>query len=58
MTMKVDGEKLFNSAYEISRMFRFQLKHKHLIIILDTIKLEEDKVILLTKLLNSLEIKG
>ena len=58
MTTKVDGEKLFNAAYEISRMFRFQLKHKHLIIILDTIKLEEDKVILLTKLLNSLEIKG
>ena len=39
-------------------MFRFQLKYKRLVIILDTIKLEEDKVILLTKLLNELEIKG
>ncbi len=58
MTKKVDGEKLFTNAYNISRMFRFQLKYNHLIIILDTIKLEENKVILLTKLLNTLEIKG
>jgi hypothetical protein len=46
------------SAVNLSRMFRFQLKYKRLVIILDTIKLEEDKVILLTKLLNELEIKG
>ena len=58
MTEEVNGEKLFMSAVSLSRMFRFQLKHKRLIIILDTIKLEENKVILLTKLLNELEIKG
>ena len=54
---KIDGEKLFLSAFNISRMFRFQMKNKHLILILDTIKLEENSVFLLTKLLNEIELK-
>ncbi len=52
---KVDGEKLFVDAFNISKMFRFQMKDKHLIIILDTIKLEENYLFLLTKLLDKLE---
>lgn len=54
---KIDGEDLFLTAFNISRMFRFQLRHKSLIVILDTIKLEENYVILLTKLLENVKLK-
>ena len=57
MSNKIDGEDLFLTAFNISRMFRFQLKHKNLIVILDTIKLEENYVMLLTKLLENIKLK-
>ena len=57
MSNKIDGEQLFLEAFNISRMFRFQMKSKHLILILDTIKLEENYVLLLTKLLDKITLK-
>ena len=54
---KIDGEKLFMDSYEISKMFRFGLKSNHLIIILDTVKLDEHYLILLTKLLDKVVLK-
>ena len=57
MSNKIDGESLFYNAFKISKMFRFQMKHNRLIIILDTIKLEENYILLLTKLLEKVEIK-
>ena len=38
---KIDGEKLFFSAYEISKYFRFSYQDKCIHIILDTIKLDK-----------------
>lgn len=55
---KINGEKIFVDAFNISRMFRFQMKNKCLIIILDTIKLEENYVFLLTKLLDNVEFRN
>ena len=57
MSNKIDGEELFLTAFNISRMFRFQLRHNCLIVILDTIKLEENYVLLLTKLLENVKLK-
>ena len=55
---KIDGEKLFVDAFNISRMFRFQMKSGHLIIILDTIKLEKNSIYMLTELLNKITFKN
>ena len=41
ISSKIDGEKLFNEAYNISRMFRFTYKLGCIHIILDKIKLEQ-----------------
>ncbi len=57
MSNKIDGEALFTDAYNISRMFRFQMKSNHLILILDTIHLEENYIILLTKILSTIKLK-
>ena len=57
MTNKIDGESLFYDAFKISKMFRFQMKNKRLIIILDTIKLEENYIYLLIKLINQIKLK-
>ena len=57
MSNKVDGEKLFMDAFEISKMFRFKYLNKRLIIILDIIKLEDNYIKYLTKLLSKLELK-
>ena len=57
ISSKIDGEKLFLDAFNISRMFRFQMKNNHLIVILDTIKLEENYIYLLTKLLDKIEFQ-
>ena len=48
---KIDGEKLFYKAYDISRYFRFKYEGGNIIIILDTIKLEEHFVKYLIKIL-------
>ena len=57
MSNKIDGESLFYNAFKISKMFRFQMKYHRLIIILDTIKLEENYILLLTKLLETIKLK-
>ena len=57
MTNKINGESLFYDAFKVSRMFRFQMKNKKLIVILDTVKLEENYIYLLTKLLNEIKLK-
>ena len=48
----INTEKLFVDAYKITNMFRFQYKDKHLIVILDIIKLEKHFVYYLVELLN------
>lgn len=58
MSNKIDGESLFYDAVSLSRMFRFQMKHNRLIVILDTIKLEENYIFLLTKLLEKIKTKS
>ena len=40
-SMKIDGEKLFFTAYDISKYFRFSYKDKKIHIILDTVKLDK-----------------
>jgi len=40
-SMKIDGEKLFFTAYDISKYFRFSYKDKKIHILLDTIKLDK-----------------
>jgi transcription-repair coupling factor (superfamily II helicase) len=57
MSNKIDGEKLFTDAFNISRMIRFQMKSRHLILILDTIKLEENYIYILTKMLDKIVLK-
>lgn len=56
LSSKIDGERLFNDAYSISKMFRFLYKDSSIHIILDTIKLEKHFLIYLIKLLE--KIKG
>ena len=57
VSAKLDGEQLFLNAYKISSMFRFQMKSKRLIVILDTIKLEKHYIYLLIELLNTVTTK-
>ena len=56
LASKIDGERLFNDAYSISKMFRFLYKDSSIHIILDTIKLEKHFLIYLIELLE--KIKG
>ena len=56
LSSKIDGERLFNDAYSISKMFRFLYKDSSIHIILDTIKLEKHFFIYLIELLE--KIKG
>lgn len=56
LSSKIDGERLFNDAYSISKMFRFLYKDSSIHIILDTIKLEKHFLIYLIELLE--KIKG
>ena len=51
LTEKVNGELLFIEASRITRMFRFALKNKRLIITLDTVKLEKHFVYYLIELM-------
>jgi len=54
---RIDGEKLFLDACQISRMFRFQFKNKNLIVVLDTIKLEKHYLFYLLSLMNKIKLK-
>lgn len=56
LSSKIDGERLFNDAYSISKMFRFLYKDSSIHIILDTIKLEKHFLLYLIELLE--KIKG
>lgn len=58
ITTMIDGEKLFMDAFQITPMFRFKMLHDHLIVILDTIKLEKHYVYYLVDLLNKIKIKN
>ena len=44
-------------AFNISHMFRFKMQHDMLSIILDTVKLEENYVLLIAKLLSTITIQ-
>ena len=46
----IDGQQLFIGANKISRMFRFSMKNKNLIITLDTVKLDKHFVYYLIEL--------
>ena len=55
ISKRIDTEKLFMSAFNISKMFRFQSKNNRLQVILDTIKLEKHYVYYLIELLEQVE---
>ena len=57
MSKKIDGEKLFMDAFNITPMFRFKMLHDRLIIVLDTIKLEKHYIYYLVDLLSKIELK-
>ena len=57
ITTKIDGERLFMDAFNITPMFRFKMLQDRLIIILDTIKLEKHYVYYLVDLLSKIRIK-
>ena len=57
ITQKIDGEKLFEDSFKITPMFRFKVMYNRLIVILDTIKLEEHPVYYLVKLLDKIKLK-
>ena len=54
ISKKIDGEKLFLMAYDISKMFRFSFKNHKIYIILDTVKLDNHFLIYLIKLLEKI----
>ncbi len=55
---KINGEKLFEDAYHISNMFRFMFKDNHLIIVLDTLKLDKHYIYYLVELLKVIEFSS
>lgn len=58
ISKKIDGEKLFMDAFNITNMFRFKMLDDRLIIILDIIKLEKHYIYYLVDLLNTIELKN
>ena len=56
ITKKIDGEKLFTDAFQVSSMFRFKMLHEKLIIILDTVKLEKHYIYYLVELLSKVKV--
>ena len=57
ISKKIDGEKLFMDAFNITPMFRFKMLHNRLIIVLDTIKLDKHYIYYLVDLLSKIELK-
>lgn len=57
-TNLIDTEELFMDVISLSRMFRFKAHNKKLIIVLDTIKLEENKIKLLIEMLQIIKHKS
>lgn len=58
----IDGEELFIQAYEISKMFRFSYRLGRIVIILDTVKINDNYLIyindLLTKIIEFMDKKN
>ena len=54
ISKKIDGEKLFFMAYNITKMFRFSFKNNKIHIILDTVKLDKHFLIYLIQLLEKI----
>ena len=52
ITDVIDGSRLFVEISKISRMFRFSMRNKQLIIILDTVKLDKHFIFYLNDLLD------
>ena len=52
ITNKIDGEKLFMEAISLTRMIRFSMRLKKLIITLDTVKLDKHFIYYLIDLMN------
>ena len=57
VSKKIDIEDLFVEACKITRMFRFQFTSESLIIVLDTIKLDNHPVYYLLQILNKIKYK-
>ena len=55
VSKKIDGQRLFMEASDISRMFRLQYKLNRIVIIIDTIKLEKHWLYYVVELLNRRE---
>lgn len=55
LTSQIDGQKLFLDVSHLSRMFRFRMRGKHLVIILDIVKLEKHFIYYLISLLQIIE---
>ena len=55
ITNKVNGELLFIEASRITRMFRFKMVNKCLVITLDTVKLDKHFIFYLIELMELLE---
>ena len=53
-SMKIDGEKLFFMAYDISKYFRFSYQNREIHIILDTVKLDKHFVYYLNELFDKI----
>ena len=54
ISMKIDGEKLFFMAYDISKYFRFSYQDREIHIILDTVKLDKHFVYYLNELFDKI----
>lgn len=54
VSLKIDGEKLFFTAYEICKYFRFSYSNNKIHIILDTIKLDKHFIFYLNNLLEEI----
>ena len=55
LTNSIKGDELFLEVMQLSRMFRFSMRLKRLVIILDTVKLEKHFIYYLIDLLNIVE---
>lgn len=55
ISKKIDGDKIFYLAYDISKYFRFAYKNNKITVILDTVKLEGHFLIYFIRLLDQLK---
>lgn len=55
LSNKIDGQQLFMDVLELSRMFRFSMKMKQIVITLDTVKLDKHFIYYLIELLEIIE---